>query len=110
MNVPFVDLKAQHEELRAEIAAAIDGVVLEAKHRAFASLERHHQTDALTVLRDMADAERAHALRVAPARRRRRAIDQDFARGERANAGERLQQLRLPISGDAGDADDLAFA
>ena len=31
-------------------------------------------------------------------------------RGRAADAGERLEQLRLAVAGDAGDADDLAGA
>ena len=38
------------------------------------------------------------------------AVDQDFAGAERAHAGERLEQLRLAVAGDARDAEDLARA
>ena len=43
-------------------------------------------------------------------RRQRLAVDEDFAAAQRADAGERLEQLRLAVAGDAGDAEDLAFA
>ena len=38
------------------------------------------------------------------------AVDQDLARAQRPDAGERLEQLRLAVAGDAGHAEDLAFA
>ncbi len=38
------------------------------------------------------------------------AVDQDLARAQRPDAGERLEQLRLAVAGDAGHAKDFAFA
>ena len=40
----------------------------------------------------------------------RPAVDEDLAAGERPDAGERLEQFRLAVAGDAGDAEDLALA
>src|SRR5260370_678842 len=39
-----------------------------------------------------------------------RRLEADLSRLHRPDAGERLEQLRLPVAGDAGDADDLAPA
>ena len=36
------------------------------------------------------------------------AVDEDAAIGQRALAAQRLDQRRLAVAGDAGDADDLA--
>ena len=38
------------------------------------------------------------------------AVEQDLARSRLADAGDRFQQFRLAVAGDAGDADDLAGA
>ena len=41
--------------------------------------------------------------------RQRLAVDEDLAAAERADAGERLEELRLAVARDAGDAEDFAF-
>ena len=63
----------------------------------------------MAILGHMADAERAHR----PSGSRSaaggaRAVDEDFAARERANAGQRLEQFGLAVAGDARDAEDLA--
>ena len=58
----------------------------------------------------MTDAERAHTLRVVLRGGRLLAFHQDLARDKRTYAGERLEQFRLTVAGDAGDPDDLAGA
>ena len=63
----------------------------------------------MAVLRDVADADDALGMRVVLSRRQRLAVDQDFAAAQGPDPGERFEQLRLAVAGDAGDAEDLAF-
>ena len=66
-----------------------------------------HQPVALAIFRHMRDAERAHVRRVTP--RNVGAFPGQHA-GRWQQAGNCVQQLRLAVAGDAGDADDLAAA
>ena len=83
---------------------------MKAEHRAFARFERHDEPDAVAILGHMADPQEPLHVRVALGRRHRLAVDQDLARAQRPDAGERLEQLRLAVAGDAGHAKDFAFA
>src|ERR1700722_6257846 len=89
-------------------AASVNLVILEAEHRALAGLERHDEAHAMAILGHVRNAERAHAFRALPIRRRQFAIEEDFARRQHADAGKRFEQFRLAIAGDAGNTDDLA--
>src|ERR1700677_1768837 len=91
-------------------ALAVQGFVLEAEHRALASLERHHEAYAVAILGHVTDAECAHALGIRFRGGRELAIHEVSARRGQANARKRLQQLGLTVAGNAGDADDLALA
>ena len=84
--------------------------MVKTQHRAFAGFERHHETDAVAILRHMADADQALRMRVVLRRRQRFAVDEDFAAVQRADAGERLEQLRLAVARDARDPEDFAFS
>ena len=90
-------------------ALAVHRLLMEAEHRAFARLERHDEADAMAVLRHVADADEALGARIALHMRQRLAVDEDFAGAWRAHAGERLEELRLAVAGDAGDAEDFAL-
>ena len=64
----------------------------------------------MAVLRHVADADEPLRVRIVLGERQRLAVDQDFAAAQGTDAGERLEQLRLAVAGDARDAEDLAFA
>ena len=91
-------------------AFAVDPLVVEAEHRAFAGLERHDEADAVAIFRHMADPDQALQPRRALDWRQDLAVEEDFAGAERAHAGERLEKLRLAVAGHARDAEDLARA
>ena len=88
------------------------GLVVVAEDRALLRRERDDQAHALAVLGHVGEPEPPHGPRrggaAASARSRPfQRICPDFAG---ADARERLEQLRLAVAGDAGDADDLARA
>ena len=65
----------------------------------------------MAVLRHVGEAARAQLGRVAVRHHGERlAVEEHASDGRVADAGEHLEQLRLAVAGDAGDADDLAGA
>ena len=75
-------------------------------------LEGRHEAHAVAVLGHVREAALAQHRRIGP--RRRPEIGSPWRMtspdGRVADAGEHLEQLRLAVAGDAGDADDLAGA
>src|SRR5690606_10279657 len=98
-------LDVEHEALAVGVLGLVaeDGIL--------PGLEGGDQAHALAVLRYVADIGLAGALGTGVAAKgNRRALDPDLPEQRGAHAADRLQQLRLAVAGDAGDADDLAGA
>src|SRR5512145_2593751 len=86
------------------------GVVMISEDGAFVGGERRDQPHSLSILGYVAYAELAHPSGGAPSERLGdiAPFPDDPSAGDRANSGERLEQLRLSVSRDTGDADDFA--
>ena len=82
------------------------GIEMVAEDRVLVGREVAHEAHAQPVLGHVAEARGAAEAGVAE----RPALDPDRAAGRRPDAGQRLEQLRLAVAGDARDADDLAGA
>ncbi len=86
-------------------------MVVIAEDRVLVLLEGQHEADMVAVLRHMRQAAVAQLAGIGDADHvDRAAVELDAAGNRPANAGDRLDQLRLAVAGDTGDADDLAGA
>ena len=87
-------------------------VVVIAEDRVLVLLEGQHQPDMVAVLRHMGEAAVAQLAGIGDADHvDRLAVEHRRVPDTRAaDAGDRLDQFRLAVAGDAGNADDLAGA